>query len=303
MPKIKRIDQKAWAILTKDEQAALMLKYTQDKSSWEAGEILGRSHYKYLEIQSRAKRFLEIFTEHFQVYDEVIPPYLSGSKEIKYYFKLTIEGRNTLNDAHEKLDQLFGSSGKKYRNRLIYELLVEWRDSNDTHEQLVYNIIMEFDRWNNFRILPRNIQEPSAFKRRNKNIHKRHVKMTCQLPSISAEHLEDVFKPKTNQKILYLPCITLENTKKVIKLKRTKKVLDIITKTQLYVFDKVDLANQYIDAVAKYRLVEERTCRDGLEFWPTYRELIQKSVNYMEVQQMTPSRRALVMALKKLTFY
>lgn len=303
MPKIKRIDKKAWAILTKDEQAALMLKYTQDKSSWEAGEILGRSHYKYLEIQSRAKRFLEIFTEHFLAYDEVISPYLSGSKEIKYYFKLTVEGRNTLSDAHEKLDQLFGSSGKKYRNRLIAELLYHWRDNGDTHEQLAYNIIMEFDRWNNFRILPRYIQEPSAFKRRNKNIHKRHVKMTCQLPSISVEHLEDVFRPKSNQKILYLPCITLENTKKIIKLKRTKQVLEMINKTQLYVFDKPELAQTYIDAVGKYRLVEERTCRDGLEFWPIYRDLIKRSLNYMEVQQMTPSRRALVMALKNLTFY
>lgn len=302
MPKINRIDPKAWQILKEDEKAALMLKYTENKSSWEAGEILARSHYKYLEIQSRARRFLEIFTEHFEAYDEIIPPFVSGLKEIKYYFKLAIESRKSLKEIHEQLDNIFGTSGKKYRNRQIMDLLKKWREGDD-HEQIVYNLVMEFDRWNNFRILPRPIQEPSAFKRRNKNVHKRHVRMTCQLPSISMEHLEEVYKPKSNQKIIYLPAITLENTRKIIKLKYTKEVIEFINKTQLYAFSDKKIAEKYLDAVAKYRMVEERTCKDGLEFWPTYRDLIQKSVNYLEVQQMVPSRKALVLALKDLTFY
>ena len=41
---------KAWQILNKDEKTALMLTFNQKKSSWEAGDIMDKSHYKYLEI-------------------------------------------------------------------------------------------------------------------------------------------------------------------------------------------------------------------------------------------------------------
>lgn len=45
------------------------------------------------------------------------------------------------------------------------------RESEDPWDQDTVKLIFEYDRWNNSRILPRMLQQPSAFKRRlNKRI-------------------------------------------------------------------------------------------------------------------------------------
>lgn len=45
------------------------------------------------------------------------------------------------------------------------------KESEDEWDKDTLRLILEFDRWNNFRILPRMLQQPSAFKRRsNKRI-------------------------------------------------------------------------------------------------------------------------------------
>ena len=43
--------KKAWSCLIDKEQQSLFLQLSESKSSWEAGEILKLSHYKYLEIR------------------------------------------------------------------------------------------------------------------------------------------------------------------------------------------------------------------------------------------------------------
>ena len=43
--------KKAWDCLNEIERQSLFLQLSESKSSWEAGEILKLSHYKYLEIR------------------------------------------------------------------------------------------------------------------------------------------------------------------------------------------------------------------------------------------------------------
>jgi hypothetical protein len=47
------LTSKAWGLLTEEEQTALKLQLGLGKSSWQASEIMGKAHYKYLEIKKR----------------------------------------------------------------------------------------------------------------------------------------------------------------------------------------------------------------------------------------------------------
>lgn len=55
--------KKAWDCLTPTEQQSLFLQLSESKSSWEAGEILKLSHYKYLEIKERSEKFFRLFSD------------------------------------------------------------------------------------------------------------------------------------------------------------------------------------------------------------------------------------------------
>src|SRR5690606_16454524 len=89
------MSKKAWNLLLPDEKMALTLSVINEKSTWEAGELMNKSHYKYLEILQRAKTFLAIFQRHFKLFDELIPSYVYGNSEVKEYFRLVIEKRLT----------------------------------------------------------------------------------------------------------------------------------------------------------------------------------------------------------------
>ena len=59
--------KKAWDCLKDLEQKSLFLQLSENKSSWEAGEILKLSHYKYLEVRERSEKFFRLFSDFFAV--------------------------------------------------------------------------------------------------------------------------------------------------------------------------------------------------------------------------------------------
>lgn len=69
--------QKAWSCLIDKEQQSLFLQLSESKSSWEAGEILKLSHYKYLEIRERSEKFFRLFSDFLRntllFFDQIVP--------------------------------------------------------------------------------------------------------------------------------------------------------------------------------------------------------------------------------------
>lgn len=69
--------QKAWSCLMDKEQQSLFLQLSESKSSWEAGEILKLSHYKYLEIRERSEKFFRLFSDFLRntllFFDQIAP--------------------------------------------------------------------------------------------------------------------------------------------------------------------------------------------------------------------------------------
>lgn len=297
-----KVNKKALSILVEDEKTALGLQLGLQKSSWEAGEIMDKSHYKYLEIKYRAEKFLRMFTEHIELYEEVIPKYVNGNKEVIDYLKQCIEKRTKPAQVIDNIARTYVEVGfsKSVFNQKLITQLNKWLKSGDPYEEAVYNLIKEFDRWNNYRILPKEVQEPSAFKRRIKNTYKKHIRVLTSIPKLSLQKLKELAETKSSNGV-YLPII-FENQIQVIKVKQNRNTLQIFNEITLYIFKDKKIAKDYITSVYHYVNRGKRDCKGVLDFWKDYREYIKSAINYNDVQKITPFRKYLEIAFHKLEF-
>lgn len=297
------INKQAWAVLTEDEKLALNLQYGHSKSSWQSGEVMGKSHYKYLEIKYRAEKFLKMFTEHFETFDFIVSPFNTGDIYIKEYFELAITKRLKISQIAKILNDKYSYTGKRTRDSEIVIQMDKWMNSDNAYDSNLYNLIKEFDRWNNFRILPIDIREPSAFKRRNSKEHKKNIKLVASVPTLSVPLIKKLFKHrKSDTAPLFLPFMTDENLCHIIQVNNSPKVIEEINKIPFYVFTEKSQAKAYTDILKSYLNLQYKGCRDGLEFWPKYRDIIKVAHNYSEIQRIIPSRKYLELALSKLKF-
>src|SRR5580698_555761 len=141
-----KFNKKAFKLLKKDEREALSLKNLQGKSSWQGGEVLKKSHYKYLEITTRAEKFFELFNQHYNLYTDLIPYGVKIDKDFKHYLSLTIEQRLKVGDAIKLIPNPLYQTNKT-REPLIIKGVLSLKRSKSVHEQNLYNAIMEFDRY------------------------------------------------------------------------------------------------------------------------------------------------------------
>lgn len=296
----RKLNMKAWGSLTQDEQTSLTVQQGMQKSSWQGGEIINRSHYKYLEINYRAKQFLKMFTEHLEAYDRLIPDFLEGDKLVVFFFQRCLEERKKPMEVISQIKEKHRIN-KSMMNERIIDQLDKWEDSDDAHEKNVFELVKEFDRWNNFRILPKCIQEPSAYKRRLKNVHKKHLKMIAALHPLSLrKFLKHFIAPGTKTGI-YMPMI-IQGNPLIYTIKNNKQSREILNTIGIYVFTDTKKAKEYLESIELYMSKKKKECKDGLEFWPKYRDLIKEAINYSEVQKISPTRKHLLMAQQKLEF-
>lgn len=293
-----KLTKKAWDILNEDERVSISLSLGHGKSSWESGEVMGKAHFKYLEIQKRAAKFLEIFTNHFHKYGNLIPSDLELPFSFTEFLKLTMVERNNISKTVNLMEN------KKYlitsaRNRYITKEINHLKESNKESASDLYQLIMDFDRWNNFRILPINLQEPSAFKRRNKARNKKHIKNITSLPEYSLITLTEKFHYSGNKSKLYLPLIStyLPDGYKILPVKGSTKNQNKITSIGLFLFLDRAIAGDFAKLVFDYFLKEGRTCKTGQKFWPVFRELMAKAVNHKSLENIHKSRTYLDSAI------
>lgn len=290
------LNSKAWELLLEDEKMALSLQLGMDKSSWESGEIMNRSHYKYLEIKYRAQHFLKIFTEHLELFDEVFPKYINGNKMVLRYFNLCIVFRYKPIKSIGLINTEFGKTHKKVLDEKIIETLKNWQKSDNMHNHAMLELIKEFDRWNNFRILPKDIQEPSAFKRRIKNSYKKQIKIIQSIHPLALTKLKKLYLTRTSPYI-YVPL--LSPNPEVFMMRINKGSMAVFNSLGIYTFKDKNIALEYINNINLYTQKGKKDCLDGLSFWPLYRELIKKSYNYHDVMKISSSRKYLTLAMEK----
>ena len=83
--------KKAWDCLTPTEQQSLFLQLSESKSSWEAGEILKLSHYKYLEIKERSEKFFRLFSDFFEIHESIFRPDCPCERNFQDYIEACIQ--------------------------------------------------------------------------------------------------------------------------------------------------------------------------------------------------------------------
>lgn len=295
------VNRKAWGILKEDEKTALGLQLGMQKSSWQSGEIMDKSHYKYLEIKYRAEKFLKMFTEHYELYDCLIPKDLPGINSVIDYFVWCIEFRLKPMEAIDRIMINYSKLRKEDLNGLLITQLRQWQKSEDPYQLAVFDLVKEFDRWNNYRILPREIQEPSAFKRRISKMYKKHIKVLTSIPKLSLIKLKQL--SKTNKEpFAYLPIFNEAGQIEVWKVKDLPKSVELYSSISFYIFADKQEAQDYITHIFHYVNQAKKDCKNGLKFWSNYRICIKKAKNYNQIQQIIPSRKYLETAFYKLTF-
>ncbi len=287
----------AYKILSNEEKTALDLSLVQSRSTWEAGEIMGKAHYKYLEISQRAVKFFKLFTEYFNLYERLIPLNCDMAPAFRQYIICLIDKRMELKATIKTIHQEAWQTPKG-REEGIRQSMVKLKQSKFTEDNHLYHLLMDFDRWNNFRILPVNLQEPSAFKRRNKHKLRKLVNLFTSLHPLAIKKIKQLYSIKGGRGLpiknpLFLPLHTIhdESLSQVIMISNNKDVIRVINNLTLYTFQKKEEAERFLEIIIKYINKDYKHCKDGQVFWPEFRVLSKRASNYDTINNITPSRK------------
>jgi hypothetical protein len=299
---MSNINDKAWKLLSEDEQLAVTLKYGHNKSTWEAGEIMNKSHYKFLEIEARGKKFLQLFTEHYEFYETLIPPYIKMDIRVRKYFRATIEKRLKPKEIVEDLDDTIFNI-KSMREELISKEIEKLVNSKSAVDKNLANVILDFDRWNNYRILPSDIQEPSAFKRRNKNNDKNNIKHLTSMNTFTVEKIVERYKfeaKSNNSKELFVPIFSrfIIPEESILPIRNDNDIIKELSKIGFFIFTNMEHAQNLYNLIYNYDINQKKSCKEGQKFWPKYRLITRRAINHNMIRKRIASRKFLESALK-----
>lgn len=285
--------KKAWEWLLPKEQNSLYLTLGTGKSSWEVGEMMKLSHYKYLEIKERAEVFLKLFTDFLSKHEDVFRWDGPCTEDFKEFILACICDRKSIKEAK----MYTGDSANllsEITSNLIIKNINRLKDSEDPWDKDTLELILEFDRWNNFRILPKILQRPSAYKRRLNKKHKIYINYLLdrkKMPNWLLKRIEERFKCSPHRKSnIYWICLISDSLYKkdgykVIPVEGTEELLSEMNKFYIYVFKEKDQADSFGFSVSNYRIKTSHV-KLGQKFWPEYRLSVEAAVNYNQVNNL-----------------
>lgn len=281
---MEKYQENAWGCLTKKEQDSLFLNISQGLSTRRTGEVLGMSHYKYLEMKARAEKFFKMFSDYFYLYPSLIRPGAPITEAFKDYLYGSILKRLSKDEA---INYAGDSSWvlKEFNTKKILSNMGRLKDSEDEWDKALYKLIMEFDRWNSFRILPQSLQAPSAYKRRTNKKYKIYLRYLHRIPDFKIRYILDTFwKKNGNRRYIALVSSIFEYGYQVVPIGITDKIYQDLTGMKIYIFEDQLDAEDFGVQVSRYFEIGDP--HSGLKFWKTFNELIEKSLNYKEINNM-----------------
>lgn len=295
---MKPNQEKAWNCLTKLEQDAIFLVLGEGKTTWEAAQILNVTHYKYLEMKERAEKFFRLFGDFFERHEAIFRPDCPCEPQFRDFIESLLEQRSSIVEARLNSGDsahLIPSVTRRCINRNMRWLL----DTGNIWDKDTRNLILEFDRWNTFRILPVMLQQPSAYKRRINRKHKAYIKYILhKLPEWAVDRIKERFWYKSKKKSKEKLWISLFYTSdikhyKVISVKPDPEVVKSLTKFYIYVFKTQDEADTFGFLVSQFRNKSNKNIRVSQKFWPEYRLIVSQAVNYNTINNMDVTISAL----------
>lgn len=279
--------EKAWDCLTEQEQNSLFLNLSNGLSARETGEILKVSHYKYLEIKARAEKLFKLFSDFFKIHPSLVNP----SSPIDLRFADYLFGCMVKRLPKEEAKLHTGDSSfllTKISNIKIEKWMSVLKQSEDEWDKDLYALIMEFDRWNSYRILPRKLQAPTPYKRRTNKKEKVYIKYLHRIPDFKIRAMVDKYwsngKPENRYYISIISTL-FDGGYSIIPIRKDKDILSEITKMKIYIFSTIMDADIF-GVLVKEFFERTKDPKSGLKFWEEYRSVIKTAINYREINNM-----------------
>lgn len=279
--------EKAYNCLTEVEQNSLFLNLSQGLSTWQISEILKLSHYKYLEVKARAEKFFKMFSDYFEKHESLVSPNAPlDTRFIDYLYGSMIHRLPKEEAVLHPGDSSWVLS--PIRISAITKNIMRLKESDGEWDKDLYALIMEFDRWNNYRILPRILQAPSAFKRRTTRKDKVYLAYLHRIPEFKIRALVDMYwragKPSHRYFASFVSDIFPDGYA-VVPIKKEKAIIKELTDTKIYIFENQLDADEF-GLMAKQYFIRTTNSKAGLQFWKTYREIIARAINFREIKNM-----------------
>ena len=286
------IQQQAWDWLLPNEQNSLYLTLGTGKSSWEVGEMMKISHYKYLEIKERSEELFKMFTHFLSKYPSIFRPDGPCQEDFKDYIEAVICYRKTRKEA-AKYTGISSNLLSEINSKKIELNINRLKSSDNSWDRATLELIQEFDRWNNFRILPLLLQRPSAYKRRLNKKHKIYIRYLLdsrKMPEWLLNKIKErfYFKTRKAENKCYVALINKDIYEEgyfILPIKREESIIQEMNRFYLYVFNSKTEADAFGFKVANYNIQTSRV-KLGLKFWPEYRAIVEKALNYNSINNL-----------------
>lgn len=296
---MEKYQEIAWDCLTKQEQDSLFLNISQGISARKVSEMMEIPFYKYLELKARSEKLFKLFSDYFEIYPDLIRPHAPISNRFRDYLYGCILKRLSRDDAAIYTGDSTWLVAPVSNDR-ITRGIENLRASDNKWDKDLYALIIEFDRWNSFRILPRMLQAPSAYKRRLSKKHKVYINYLHRVPDFKIRAMVDMYwrngKPENRYFVAFISSIFSDGYS-VVPIMKNKKVVDDITKNKIYIFEKKEDASIFGVLVSRYSI--STTDKGAAQFyWREYREVIQKAINYKYINNMDFTVNSLDFAFK-----
>lgn len=269
---------KAWSCLTKEEQDSLFLNISQGLSTRKVGDILNMSHYKYLELKARAEKFFKMFSDYFYKHPDLVrpgAPITEGFRDYLYgliYKRLPKEEAATY--AGESLWHIQSYNFDKTKRNM--ERL---KESKNEWDQDLYKLIMEFDRWNSFRVLPRALQAPTPYRRKSNRKYKAYMKYLHRIPYFKIQYLIDTFWKKSGPvNFIALVSEKFKFGYQVVPISKEENVTKLMSNSKIYVFNTRVNAEDFGLQVSNFFYIGN--VQAGIKFWNHFNDIVKEAINY-----------------------
>lgn len=265
---------RAWDLLEDKEKSALQLVFGHGKSNMEASVIMNIYPYKFNEILLRAKKFFLTFSEFFNLYDSFNVSTIADP--VGEYLDLTIIKRYSPTDAVSIMDNL---EFFDYNTRA--HLLASNMGSLKISHNYLHDTVKTFDMWNRFRILPKTLQVPSPFNRRQNKAYKRIFNKITETSELSFRAIQKAFEvkyPPYNYAV-FMGEYHLDSYY-ILKFHPTEVNLRYFSDNLIPVFNSDKVAKEFTDLCLDFYFIKNKSVHLARAFWPEFRKLITGASNF-----------------------
>lgn len=263
----------------------------QGMTTRQVSAILQLAIYKVREHHLRAVYLFKMFTDFFEKWPSIFRPGGIVTQEFQDFILVSIKERLTPALAAKKTNKgTWKNTG--IRNSQVIKAVTDLKSSHDEWDRDTWNLILEFDRYNNARILPPVLRRATPYPRKRQRQYLNQMVKARNLPEATVQFLLKQPRPKSGA--YYFAVFPQGELYKVVATSAgDKRLLNQLTSIGLYVFNTRVEAETY--AVTVLRILNEgvsqkRTNADGTkayEDWAYYRNLIRAAVNFEDLNNIT----------------